>query len=211
MSLVFRTASIRIAKRSNALAPPAFRRRLKVDHEPAGAAGATWSELVVLGLFFARQVHILVARFDEDQVRALTPGGHRRHRRPDAELSGFVARGRDDAALAGSTDGDRLATKLRIVPLLDGCVERIHVDVDDLALAKRRLIGRERRVVFEVGQMDAFFNELRAGFGVRRQRRLPSLEATKVKSSIAEERVVGSACMQSKLEGNSRLGWRIDN
>src|SRR6201999_491553 len=63
------------------------------------------------------------------------------------ELSGFVARGRNDAALAGSADGNRLAAEIRIVPLLDGRVEGIHVDVDDLALA-----GRELRLV--VGLVD---------------------------------------------------------
>ncbi len=49
----------------------------------------------------------------------------------------FVAGCRHDAALAGSADGDRLAAKIRIVPLLDGCIEGVHVDVDDLALAAR--------------------------------------------------------------------------
>ncbi|SEN81979.1 hypothetical protein SAMN05443254_1122 [Bradyrhizobium sp. OK095] len=37
---------------------------------------------------------------------------------------------------ARSADGDRLAAGGRIVALLDRCVERIHVDVDDLALAE---------------------------------------------------------------------------
>ena len=77
----------------------------------------------------------LEARLHEDQVRTLPLGRHRRHRRPDAELAGFVARRRDNATLAGSADGDRLAAELRIVPLLDGCVEGVHVDVDDLPLA----------------------------------------------------------------------------
>jgi hypothetical protein len=47
-------------------------------------------------------------------------GRHRRHRRSDTELAGFVACGGDDATLAGIADGDRLAAELRIVPLLDG-------------------------------------------------------------------------------------------
>jgi hypothetical protein len=33
--------------------------------------------------------------------------------------------------LAGSADGDRLAAELRIISLFDGCVECVHVDVDD--------------------------------------------------------------------------------
>jgi hypothetical protein len=62
-------------------------------------------------------------------------GRHRGHRRPDAELSSFVARGRDDATLAGAADRDRLAAKVRIVPLLDRRLESVHVDMDDLPLA----------------------------------------------------------------------------
>ena len=78
------------------------------------------------------------ARLHEDEVRTLPLRRHRRHRRSHAELPRFVARRRYDAALAGSTDGDRLAAEVRIVPLLDGCIEGIHVDVDDLPLAGRR-------------------------------------------------------------------------
>jgi hypothetical protein len=79
----------------------------------------------------------LETRLHEDQVRALPLRGHRRHGRSDAELSCFIACRRHDAALAGSADGDRLATEIRIVPLLHGCVEGVHVDVDDLALTGR--------------------------------------------------------------------------
>jgi hypothetical protein len=77
----------------------------------------------------------LEAGLNEDEVRALAFRRHRRHGRADAELAGFVARRRHDATLAGSADGDRLAAKLRIIPLFDGCVEGVHVDVDDLPLA----------------------------------------------------------------------------
>ena len=77
----------------------------------------------------------LEARLHEDQVRALPLGRHRWHRRSDTELAGFVACGHDNATLAGTADCDRLAAELRIVPLLDGCVEGVHVDVDDLPLA----------------------------------------------------------------------------
>jgi hypothetical protein len=77
----------------------------------------------------------LEARLHEDQVRALPLGRHRRHRRSDTELAGFIACGRDDTTLAGTADGDWHAAELRIIPLLDGCVEGVHVDVDDLPLA----------------------------------------------------------------------------
>jgi hypothetical protein len=48
-----------------------------------------------------------------------------------------VACRRHDAALAGAADGDRFAAEIWIVPLLDGRVEGVHVDVDDLPLAGR--------------------------------------------------------------------------
>ena len=76
----------------------------------------------------------LEARLHEDQIRTLPLRRHRRHGRPDAEFAGFIARGRHDAPFAGSADGDRLATKIRVVPLLHGSVEGVHVDVDDLAV-----------------------------------------------------------------------------
>ncbi|MEH2472410.1 hypothetical protein V1281_006400 [Nitrobacteraceae bacterium AZCC 2161] len=92
------------------------------------------------------------ARFHEDEVRALATGGDRWHRRTDAELSGFVARCSHNVAFAGSSDGHRLAAQLRIVALLDGSVEGVHVDMDDLALAGRISCAVERghivRMVF---------------------------------------------------------------
>ena len=77
----------------------------------------------------------LEARFHEDQVGTLPLCRHRRHGGSHAELAGFVARRGHNAPLVGSSDGDRLAAELRIVPLFDGCVEGVHVDVDDLPLA----------------------------------------------------------------------------
>ena len=50
-------------------------------------------------------------------------------------LIGLLQAGSDHATLSRSADGDRLAAKIRVVPLLHGSVEGIHVDVDDLALA----------------------------------------------------------------------------
>jgi hypothetical protein len=54
-----------------------------------------------------------------------------------AKLPCLVACCRDDAALARSADRDRLAAQLRIVALFDGCVERIHIDMNDFAPASR--------------------------------------------------------------------------
>ena len=84
--------------------------------------------------------HLLVdveARLHKDQVGTFPLRGDRRHGGAHAELSRFVACRRDDAALPRSADGDRLAAQLRIVALLDGGVEGVHIDVDDLALLRR--------------------------------------------------------------------------
>src|SRR5262249_25427227 len=70
----------------------------------------------------------------EDQVRALAFRRYRRHRRADSELSGLVACRCNDAALRRTADRNRLAAKLRIISLFDRRVERVHVDVDDLAM-----------------------------------------------------------------------------
>ena len=58
------------------------------------------------------------------------------------QRSCFVADSRIDAAFPRAADRDRLA-QLRIVALLDRCVEGIHVDVDDFARP-----ARSRRDVF---------------------------------------------------------------
>jgi hypothetical protein len=76
----------------------------------------------------------LEARLHEDKIRALPLRCNRRHGRPDAELASFVTRRRDNPTLAGCADRDRFAVEIRIVSLLDRCVEGIHVDVDDLTL-----------------------------------------------------------------------------
>jgi hypothetical protein len=49
----------------------------------------------------------------------------------------LVACRRDNPALARSADRDRLAAQLRVIALFDGCVESIHVDMDDLARSAR--------------------------------------------------------------------------
>ncbi len=51
-----------------------------------------------------------------------------------AEAAHLVARGRDHAAPAGAADDHGLAGELRPVVLLDGRVERVHVDVQDRAV-----------------------------------------------------------------------------
>src|SRR6516225_4264986 len=76
-------------------------------------------------------------RLYEDQIGALSLGGDRRHRRMNAKLPCFVACRRDDAALARSADRDRLAAQVRVITLFDGCVEGIHIDMDDFARTPR--------------------------------------------------------------------------
>jgi hypothetical protein len=74
------------------------------------------------------------ARLHEDQVGTLPLRRHRWHGRPDSELASFVAGCRHDAPFAGAADCDRLAPQVRIVPLLDRRIERVHVHMDDLAV-----------------------------------------------------------------------------
>src|SRR5712671_3699350 len=81
------------------------------------------------------------ARLDEDQVGALPFGGDGWHRRADAKFSRLVARGRHDTAFARTANGDGLAPQLRIVPLFDGCIKRVHIDVNDLALPSALACG----------------------------------------------------------------------
>ena len=70
---------------------------------------------------------------DEDSIGTETFCLDRWHSRADAEFAGFVRGGADNGALAAPGDNNGLATKLRIIALLDGGVEGVHVDVDDLA------------------------------------------------------------------------------
>jgi hypothetical protein len=78
------------------------------------------------------------AWLDEDQVRTLSFRGDRRHSRANAVLASFVARGGDDAALGRTAHCHRLAAQVRIIALLDRRVKGIHVDMDDLAVSRRR-------------------------------------------------------------------------
>jgi hypothetical protein len=47
----------------------------------------------------------------------------------DAELADFVTGGGYDPAAIDATDDDGLAGGLRVVALLNGCIERIHVNM----------------------------------------------------------------------------------
>jgi hypothetical protein len=61
----------------------------------------------------------LETRPHENQVRTLPLGGDGRHRRSDPKFAGLVACRSYHAAFRRAADRDRLASKIRIVPLLD--------------------------------------------------------------------------------------------
>ena len=69
---------------------------------------------------------------DDDQVRAEADGMRHRHGRPDAELAGFVAGRRDDTpAGRRAAHHHRPSPQRRVVALLHGCIEGIHVYVEN--------------------------------------------------------------------------------
>ena len=70
---------------------------------------------------------------DEDGVWAEALGADGGHGGADAEGSGFIGGGADDGAVAAPGDDDGFAAEGGIVALLDGGVEGVHVDVNDLA------------------------------------------------------------------------------
>ena len=81
--------------------------------------------------------HRLVAheiRRHEHRLRAQALGADRRHRRAHAELARLVTRRAHHRARAAPRDDHRPAAQGRVVALLDGRIERVHVDVQDLAL-----------------------------------------------------------------------------
>ena len=75
-------------------------------------------------------------------------GARGRHRRAHAEHARLVTCGADDRALPAPGDDDGPAAQRGIVALLDRGVERVHVDVDELAHASppmgARMLARRR-------------------------------------------------------------------
>jgi hypothetical protein len=78
----------------------------------------------------------LKARLHKDQVGTLPLGGHRQHRRSHTKLARLITRSGDDSPLAQTAHRDRLSAQLRIIALLDRCIEGVHVDMNDFALPR---------------------------------------------------------------------------
>src|SRR5260370_2178060 len=72
-------------------------------------------------------------RGQEHSVRTEMFGAHGGHSGTHAELSGLVRSSANHRAVPAPRDNDGLAAQLWIIPLLDGCVECVHVDVHDFA------------------------------------------------------------------------------
>ena len=111
------------------------------------------------------------ARLDEDELGAAALGGDRGHGRADAVFARLVARRRDHAAHLAA-DRDRLAPQLRIVALLDRRIEGVHVDMDDLALGRRRRHRSLFVLIIDAGRPRQSQNEPVAGRAWRRAPRL---------------------------------------
>src|ERR1041385_7627896 len=68
----------------------------------------------------------------ENGRRTKTPGSHAGHRRPNTESARFVTASSDHTALGWrAADDDRLAAQIRIISLLDGRIEGVHVNETD--------------------------------------------------------------------------------
>jgi hypothetical protein len=79
---------------------------------------------------------VIHARRDDDRLRAFAQGHDHGHRRVDAERPRLVRRRRHDSSRGARPDEHRFAAQLGVIALLDGRVERVHVDVQDLALVR---------------------------------------------------------------------------
>jgi len=84
-----------------------------------------------------RDVVVHPAAHDHRAGAASDGGGHR-HRRVDAEDARLVGRRRHDAPAPVASHQHGAAAERRIVPLLDRGVERVHVDVENVASHARR-------------------------------------------------------------------------
>ena len=80
-----------------------------------------------------RLVQRIVA-LDEDALRAEALRPLHRHGGVDAVCPRLVRARRDDAAPGEAADDEGFSAILRVLALLDGCEERVHVDVENGAV-----------------------------------------------------------------------------
>ncbi len=86
------------------------------------------AEYLVRNLFVT-----LHARPDADGVGAQAQSRAHRHGGVHAKLANLVAGGRYDSAARGSANDERLPRQRGIVAHFDGCVEGIHIDMQNRA------------------------------------------------------------------------------
>ena len=109
-------------------------------------------------------------RGDHHRLRAQPAGAHHRHRASYAELTSLVGGRQHHSPAATAADDDRLPLQLWPRSQLDGCVERVHVDVQDRAVLVRRLA--HGRFLSGGGQLDQLdqLDQLRSASGRRASR-----------------------------------------
>ncbi len=73
------------------------------------------------------------ARFDADKMIAASNRFGHGHGRTDTKFAGLVTRRCDDAAVSTATYDQWFAAKLRIVPLFNGRVKGIHINMQNAA------------------------------------------------------------------------------
>jgi hypothetical protein len=88
-----------------------------------------------------RLVSIEATRQD-DQFGTTTTRDHARHGAAHAVPTSLVARARDDAASAATTDSDRFPAQRRIVQDLDRREKGVEVDVQDRRVVDRGALRR---------------------------------------------------------------------
>jgi hypothetical protein len=69
----------------------------------------------------------------EDRARTQAFRAYCRHGRMHAEAPGFVRSSTDHRTFRLPGYNDRLATEIRVVPLLDRSIKRVHVDMNNFS------------------------------------------------------------------------------
>src|SRR5215211_4315802 len=80
-----------------------------------------------------RETALLETRLHEHELRTFPLRGNRSHRGMDAKAARLIACRSHDTTLARAPDSNWLAPQFGIIALLDRRVERVHVNVNDLA------------------------------------------------------------------------------